>query len=360
MIHPDSRSPWERIHAPESLKNKVLEAAKEARKAAGTAPQNRYVPPPKKRQRAILRPAVAACCAAAVVLGAVTFGNGPQTSPGGGNSFVLAAYAAGTDTDAVPAVKADNAGGAKAFQFDGSWRITDFPNDRAIYLYSFNLHLIGNNIESITYTLEGNEGVGFTYDERLTMPDQNPYEVLPDEEMFSSFTVKPEDDLSCYRIRCVAQLTEEETALLKAEKDGTLYTPEEAERIKKEANENPITIITADDLAYSYKIAETHINEVLNGTIVRVTTTFSDGTQQTKAYQVSAVENFLETVAANYQLYADVDNAYNTLRAYGPDGEVYWKPDPNGMTEEEHHKLWMEADANQKPLYVISELEDEE
>lgn len=338
----------------------MLAAAQEARKAAEKAPQNRYLPGPKKRRHSILRPALAACCAAAVVLGAVTFGSGPQTSQSGGNSFVLAAYAAGTDTDAVPAVKADNAGGVKAFQFDGSCRITDFPNDRAIYLYSFNLHLIGNNIESITYTLEGNEGVGFTYDERLTMPDQNPYEVLPDEETFSTFTVKPEDDLSCYRIRCVAQLTEEETALLKAEKDGTLYTPEEAERIKKEANENPITIITADDLAYSYKIAETHINEVLNGTIVRVTATFSDGTQQTKAYQVSAVENFLETVAANSQLFRDAENAYYTRRVVSSDGSVAWAPDPNGMTEEEYRELCQKADANQKPLYVISELEDEE
>ena len=30
------------------------------------------------------------------------------------------------------------------------------------------------------------------------------------------------------------------------------------------------------------------------------------------------------------------------------------------MTEEEYHELCQEADANQKPLYVISELEDEE
>ena len=50
MIHPDSRSPWERIHAPESLKNKVLAAAQEARKAAEKAPQNRYLPGPKKRR----------------------------------------------------------------------------------------------------------------------------------------------------------------------------------------------------------------------------------------------------------------------------------------------------------------------
>ena len=346
----------EKVHAPDSLKDKVLQAAAREREKAKTPAAGRRQTP--RRKGPVLRPVVAACCAAALVLGAVTVGTMTAGNGREGNYLVLAAYAAGKDTDSTPAVAAENANGIKGFNVAGSENITDCPNNRAIQDFQFKLDCVGNHIKELKYEISGTNATftiaGPAYDKDGKPTD--PYKTMPKQKTFTSFTAKPSDDLSSYRIRCVAPLTAEETATLKAEKFGTLYTPEEAKKLKEEANARTNTKITVNDLSFCYTIEDVAINKALSGTIVSITATFDDGTTQTKRYQLSAIKNYLETIVADWQAWQDLDFAYNSVKKVGPDGGIYWVPDPNGMTAQEYGAKMDELLKNEKPLYCITEL----
>lgn len=345
----------EKVHAPDSLKDKVLQAAAREREKAQAPAASRQKP---RKRGPVLRPAVAACCAAALVLGAVTVGTMTAGNGQEGNYLVLAAYAAGKDTDSTPAVAAENANGIKGFNFAGSENITDFPNDRAIQDFQFKLDCVGNHIKELKYEISGTSATftiaGPDYDKDGKPTDL--YKTMPKQKTFTSFTAKPSDDLSSYRIRCVAPLTKEETATLKAEKDGTLYTPEEAKKLTEEANARTHTKITVNDLSFCYTIEDVAINKALSGTIVSITATFDDGTTQTKRYQLSAIKNYLETIVAQQQAYSDLRDAYYSVKKVDSDGNIYWDSDPNGMTAQEYSAKMNELLENEKPLYCITEL----
>ncbi len=246
------------------LKSRILCASREARvqqstAATAAAHKNRPV-----YGHPALRRVTACVCALAVVCGAVLVsgmqnGSMPvQPSAAGtvaashtnGNWFCLAVYAAGSDTKTVQAA------GAKAiknFDFYSQENIVEFGKHRAITDFVFSMKCDGKNIRELKYEISGKPTFAISGNPKREGYPYNPYDYLPKEKTFTSFTAKPGDDLSKYRIHCVAEITPEEDALLKSIKDGIRYTRKEAEEIKARANAGEDT---SSELAYGKSMEE--------------------------------------------------------------------------------------------------------
>lgn len=317
-----------------ALENKILAASHRKRAAHFSIPKN------------VFRGAAVCACAAAVVLGSMLFTGSPGvTAPGNTtNDFGLTVYANAAVTDKGPAVPAKNAETIKGFNFDGAENITDFGHQRVIQDFKFDLSCKGSNIKSLKYEISG--GGKFVLSEHKSKGG-NPYEELPQEEVFSSFTAKPSSDLTRYRIHVEAPITAKEEATLKAEKDGTLYTPEEAARIKARANGGEDV---SDILSPCETIMSVNINNVLNGTIVSITATFLDGSTQTARYQLSAVKDYLGAVRAHNKAQDSIEKAYYDVQT--KDG---FSHSSSGITEKERNRRFDELDKATK-YYCITKL----
>jgi|GEM_PF-1609237 len=288
------------------LKSRILCASRQARVQQSTA-----APAAAHKNRPVyghpaLRRVTACVCALAVVCGAVLVsgmqnGSMPvQPSAAGtiaashtnGNWFCLAVYAAGSDTKTVQAA------GAKAiknFDFYSQENIVEFGKHRAITDFVFSMKCDGKNIRELKYEISGKPTFAISGNPKREGYPYNPYDYLPKEKTFTSFTAKPGDDLSKYRIHCVAEITPEEDALLKSIKDGIRYTRKEAEEIKARANAGEDT---SSELGPDRTIQDVKINNVLDGTIISITAVFQDGTTQKARYQLNAAKDYLDKIRA--------------------------------------------------------------
>lgn len=319
------------------LKERILMASREKRAEESLRAAS--------RKRRVLRSAVACTCAVAVVVGSVfaydaAKRNGAaMTSGSDGNGLCLSAYAAGTKGSVTPAVPAKDAADVRGFNFNAAERITDFGHRRVLEDFTFDFSCRGKNIKTLKYEISG--GTEFAVSGKDTnSSDGNPYKYLPKEKTFLSFIAKPGDDLSRYRIRAEASVTAEEEATLKAEKDGTLYSREEAAKLKARANAGEDM---SGMLSPCHTIAEVKINDVLNGTVISVTAAFADGTAKTARYQLSAVKDYLGTLRAFYKAGEQLEKTY------------YTKNGLDKSREKEYEDKRIELDRNTK-FYCITEL----
>lgn len=161
------------------------------------------------------------------------------------------------------------------------------------YKYGFNLTCTGQNIESITYELEGDRTYFETIDTQESM--SSPSDDEEDHHVFDymkSLTLdynsqKTDPDIMIVSIYIGFPLTEEATRTMHA-----MYLediPEEREKLDKQLN-------TAIELGAAHKISTSRL---------KLTTTFTDGTTQTKTYIITPVEDF-------EQRYSDYWNASQT------------------------------------------------
>lgn len=319
----------------------------------------------------VLRGAVAGACTFAVVCGVFvgSTAEAPKMSPKAGHSvsaaaqnnnwFCLTAYAAGSKNVAVPAVAAKNIVGIKGMDFGGGQKITDFGHQRVIEDFNFNLKCQGQNLKELKYTISGNTQFAISKSipgEGSTANFNNPYKYLPAEKTFSSFTAKPGDDLSKYRIHCVAPITAKEELALHSEKygkkpDGTAYTPEEMEKIIEQKS----IWVWDPTLPACVEIEEKRLNQYMSGTIISITAIFNDGTSKTLRYQLSIAKNYLEGVRQLNKEDFELEKSFFAA----PDANGVWRTKQTPLTakEKKDYEAALEKIGKDIPnSYCISEL----
>lgn len=284
----------------EALKARILKASRKMR-AEQEKPAAVFTKP---RSRHVLRRVTACACALAVVCGAVAVSgmqNGSSTavrpqaaktaSHTNNNWFSLAAYAAGGDAGKAPAVATvKNAAGIKSTKLYVTEQITDFGHQRVISDFAFDLKCKGKNIEQLKYEIIGKPTFVVSGNPTQRGDPRDPYEYVPKEQPLTGFTAKPGEDLKKYRIHCVAPITAVEEAILKAGKYCGQLETEEA----KKYNYHSAEADAYPDLSYCHTIEEVKRNAVLDGTIIRVTAKFQDGTTQTMRYQLNVAKDYLD------------------------------------------------------------------
>ncbi|MCH4239363.1 MAG: hypothetical protein LKF71_03745 [Oscillospiraceae bacterium] len=323
-------------------------------------------------RRRVLRGAVAGACAFAVACGGIFIGSTvgvPQASNKAGRSasaavqndnwFCLTAYAAGSKNVAVPAVAAKNIVGIKGMDFGGGENIADFGHQRVIEDFNFNLNCQGQNLKELKYTISGNTKFSISKskpDEGSTANFNNPYKYLPAEKTFSSFTAKPGEDLSKYRIHCVAPITAKEELALHSEKygkkpDGTAYTPEEMKKITEQKS----IWVWDPTLPACEEIEQNRLNQHMSGTIISITATFNDGTFKTLRYQLSVAKDYLEGVRQLNKEDFELEKSFFAA----PDANGVWRTKMTALTEKEKkdYNAALEKVGEDIPSpYCISEL----
>lgn len=346
------------------LKSRILCASREARvqqstAATAAAHKNRPV-----YGHPALRRVTACVCALAVVCGAVLVsgmqnGSMPvQPSAAGtvaashtnGNWFSLAAYAAGGDAGKNPAVSVKNAVGIKSTKLHCTEQIADFGHQRAISDFAFDLKCEGANIQELHYEISGKSTFVVSGNPQHEGNPYNPYEYLPKEKPLTAFTVKPGEDLSQYRVHCIAPITAAEETLLKSIKDGIRYTRKEAEEIKARANAGEDT---SSELGPDRTIQDVKINNVLDGTIISITAVFQDGTTQKARYQLNAAKDYLDKIRAWQVGGHQIEKKYEKASANFSTKEVAPKTKEQIEMEQECEKL---DSRTLDKLYYITEL----
>ena len=274
----DYQNLMEHIQPPAGLNDRVLSAARQQAAETGKQPSGPKRLAPGKR-RPVLRAAVCAACALALVVGSVTLGpiGGGETVADGAPvtalpalSFGLTAYAADTGERYEA-----NANGGLAFSTSGqgSWSAEDGHYTGCLF------QVTGENIQTISLAI---------------------------------------DREALYRSRTLSDLPREEVQrYLEAEASGTEYQlpggDEAINAIYSDEEEGTLTLDVVTDLGasvtedydpearYGFLIPDTgdidwegdprtanqESIDRLDGARLTVTVTFTDGTEQTKTYQLS-------------------------------------------------------------------------
>ena len=273
----DYQNMMEHIQPPAGLNDRVLSAARQRAAEQEPAGPKRLAP---RKRRPVVRAAVCAACALALVAGSVTLGpiGGGESSADGAPvtalpafSFGLTAYAADTGERYEA-----NANGGLAFSTSGqgSWSAEDGHYTGCLF------QVAGENIQTISLAI---------------------------------------DREALYRSRTLTDLPGEEVQkYLEAEASGTEYQlpggGDVIAAVYSEGEEDPLTLEVVTDLGasvtedydpearYGFLIPDTgdidwegdpraanqESIDQLDGARLTVTVTFTDGTEQTKTYTLSA------------------------------------------------------------------------
>ena len=359
----DYQNMMEHIQPPAGLNDRVLSAARQRAAEQEPAGPKRLAP---RKRRPVVRAAVCAACALALVAGSVTLGpiGGGETAADGTPvtalptfSFGLTAYAADTGERYEA-----NANGGLAFSTSGqgSWSAEDGHYTGCLF------QVAGENIQTISLAI---------------------------------------DREALYRSRTLTDLPREEVQkYLEAEASGTEYQlPGDGDVITavySEGEEDPLTLDVVTDLGasvtedydpearYGFLIQDTgdidwegdpraanqESIDRLDGARLTVTVTFTDGTEQTKTYQLSTGKLRVEygedgTLTLLPQLAGDEDpyiygvyavdetasrflqwpvQGANTISLSNPYGTPRWQP--GGETYEDHTGIDIAAPEGQAVL----------
>ncbi|WP_147269875.1 MULTISPECIES: hypothetical protein [Paraeggerthella] len=292
------RSLMNDVELPDRVHARVM---REVRKehAAETGPKPRPRPRARRTQPSFaFKAAVAAFCAVALTTG-VAFASGMVELPeqlfsfnqlsDKPNSFTLEAYAAegseGGDTVLLDSSLFRGGGG-----YSGSWYNpadgTFWGPEWAGYKFAFNLKCSGQNIESLTYEIEG---------------DRSYFEFL-DPTMSSIPLEEREGDGKAfhYRKSFTVGYGEQwdpngEFKHLYKNQIVHLYVGFPLPQDAIDAMHHITTIEHTDDLTKLLDTAvETGAAREISASLLTVTATFSDGTSQSKAYAIAPIDTFAE------------------------------------------------------------------
>lgn len=318
--------------ASDQLKDAVLDEARARRRrgAPGAMPRRRPAKPI----------AVAACLILAVGLGAVgmafglpsslharLFGAVDDASP---NSFALAAYATenpeGASGTTVTLDSRDFTGGGG---YSGPWYNpaddTFWSDEWAGYKYHFLVNCVGNNIETVTYEIEGERSYFETIDQTLTDEQRKNGAHTYRYTKTVTFDYDHQESADSNRIVEIyigfplSDSGLEAHRLLMSERDS------------KEA-----------DRQLNVSIEESAAKEMASSKL-NLTATFADGSTQMKSYVIAPVPDFTE----RYLAYYDAREAFRDV-----------EPPARGASDEEVADFLSQMPPMPK-LYAITEVVEE-
>lgn len=336
----DYRSLMGGVELPDRIRENVMrevEQAQEGQRAgnATTSPHTRTA----KKSHPLVRGVAAAACAVVLAVGLAFAGNAvfwpnalPSDStikaslPTSGNFFTLAAYAAEQgegklEQSATLELKNFGIGGGWSWgSYDAETGLShedgDSPNsvgdDGTCYAqvgYFLDLTCVGNNIRSVTYSIDG-EGVHFTSENRTYEPnDRRPVDFKEQDSFTIAYGEQTADKTKTQR-KLMAYFPLEGRAIeiwaiLKRdyEKQKEVYDSlaPDGGTTQIPRSEHPellsdIELKTLNDELG--QIVLRRYGEILSKSPLTLTVTFDDGSTETKSYIIAPVEDFDQRYAA--------------------------------------------------------------
>ena len=301
------RSLMENVNLPVYVHDAVASEARRIR--SGTAMR----PIAPRRVRPVLGVATAAACALALAAGIGIAGsilglNGAPAStdapalvePQTGNFFALAAYAAENPEEEPGKAVAVSLGRFSPGSSAGTINLLtgeEYIDNRRVYAFVFDVTCTGENIQSITYEIIGNDVYFEWYDEEEFLRAhgvygnddpavENGYSVNSE----NTFTVEYDNqDLRESRINCRLLVP-----FSMQEKAQTLLK----QLVRSEGDEF-MSILPS---ALAAEAADA--SQALSQSQLNVTATFADGSTQSKSYAIAPIDGFEEA----YRAYLDAEN----------------------------------------------------
>lgn len=302
------RSLMENVDLPVHVHDAVAREARRIRRGAATRP----VAP--RRTRPVLRAIAAGACVLVLatgigVAGSILSLNGAPASPDApalvephtGNFFALAAYAAENPEKEPGKAVAVSLGRFSPGSSAGQINLLtgeEYVDDRWVYTFIFDVTCTGENIQSITYEITGNDAYFEWYDEEEFLRAhgvygnddpavENGYSV----NSKNTFTVQYDSqDLRESRINCRLlvpfTMQEEAQTLLK--------------QLMHSEGDEFMSIMPS---AFAAEAADA--SQALSQSQLKVTATFADGSTQSKSYAIAPIDDFEEA----YRAYLDEERA---------------------------------------------------
>lgn len=271
------------IEMPNRVHDRVMREAHRLRRAEATRAQPTRRGGSRHQRRRFVGAVIATACALALV-GGVAFAISRQLDgPPAENSFAL-------DTHTTN------------FGHGGFWKVwhsdpeidpnnaDDAPDSGQRYLsvaYLFDLTCTGTNVASLTYTVEGDRVLFYTY-ARLADSTYREGDDPFVEDRASSFTVGYDEqnvnNAEIWRALRVSFPLEGETATLYDAATEEFYSGRRERDIELHENLNALLVRRYADIVSQARL--------------EVTATFEDGSTETKTYVIAPVDNLEETVRA--------------------------------------------------------------
>ncbi len=346
------------VELPDRVRESVLHAALQAQETPPTkagSPESQ--PQAVAKQRHLLARSLAAASCVLVFVAGIAFASGiapwPGASPAGstivatlpasGNFFTLAAYAAEQgegELEQSATLEFKNfgtAGGWSCGSFDVETGLSHNDGDSAASVgddgqvfarvgFALDLTCIGNNIQSITYSIDG-ERVHFTSENRTYGPfDDTPV----DFQQQDNFTIAYDDqatDKQKMRRQLVAYFPvnergcEIQTTLAEdSEKQQSIHEKAnvpDGESVRIERDEHPELLSNHELKALQDELEKIILHryaEMLSQSPLTMTVTFDDGSTETKSYTIAPVEDFEQRFAE----YKDAASGPNLLGIIAP------------------------------------------
>lgn len=291
------RSLMENVNLPVYVHDAVASEARRIR--SGTAMR----PIAPRRVRPVLGVATAAACALALAAGIGIAGsilglNGAPAStdapalvePQTGNFFALAAYAAENHEEEPGKAVAVSLGRFSPGSSAGTINLLtgeEYIDNRRVYAFVFDVTCTGENIQSITYEIIGNDAYFEWYDEEEFL---RTHSVDGNHDPARTFTVEYDNqDLRESRINCRLLVP-----FSMQEKAQTLLK----QLVRSEGDEF-MSILPS---ALAAEAADA--SQALSQSQLNVTATFADGSTQSKSYAIAPIDGFEEA----YRAYLDAEN----------------------------------------------------
>ncbi|RNL44055.1 hypothetical protein DMP08_06415 [Paraeggerthella hongkongensis] len=296
------------VELPDRVHARVM---REVRKehAAETGPKPRPRPRACRTQPSFaFKAAVAAFCAVALTTG-VAFASGMVELPeqlfpfsqlsDKPNSFTLEACAAEGSEGGGDAVLLDSSLFRGGGGYSGSWYNpadgTFWGPEWAGYKFAFNLKCSGQNIESLTYEIEGDRSYFEFMDPPTPVPLEERWGKGENYRYDKSFTVGYDEQWD----------PSGEFKHLYKNQIVHLYVGFPLPQDAIDAMYHITTVEYTDDLAKLLDMArETGAAREINASRLTVTATFSDGTSQSKTYVIAPIDTFAEV----YSTFRDARN----------------------------------------------------
>lgn len=292
------RSLMENVDLPVHVHDAVAREARRIRRGAATRP----VAP--RRTRPVLRAIAAGACVLVLatgigVAGSILSLNGTPASPDApalveahtGNFFALAAYAAENPEEEPGKAVAVSLGRFSPGSSAGQINLLtgeEYVDDRWVYTFIFDVTCTGENIQSITYEITGNDAYFEWYDEEEFF---RTHSVDGNHDPARTFTVQYDSqDLREGRINCRLlvpfTMQEEAQTLLK--------------QLMHSEGDEFMSIMPS---AFAAEAADA--SQALSQSQLKVTATFADGSTQSKSYAIAPIDDFEEA----YRAYLDEERA---------------------------------------------------
>lgn len=292
------RSLMENVDLPVHVHDAVAREARHIRRGAATRP----VTP--RRTRPVLRAIAAGACVLVLatgigVAGSILSLNGAPASPDApalvephtGNFFALAAYAAENPEKEPGKAVAVSLGRFSPGSSAGQINLLtgeEYVDDRWVYAFIFDVTCTGENIQSITYEITGNDAYFEWYDEEEFL---RTHSVDGNHDPARTFTVQYDSqDLHESRIHCRLlvpfTMQEEAQTLLK--------------QLMHSEGDEFMSIMPS---AFAAEAADA--SQALSQSQLKVTATFADGSTQSKSYAIAPIDDFEEA----YRAYLDEERA---------------------------------------------------